>query len=361
MFTGVEGGKAAAGGPAVSAGVEGVGLWPKSNSEHALSHISAQAITKKMAFLERAFNLRIGLISCLAMVLDDTQKQRGWLLPQIKGAIAPGLHIVATPIGNLGDITLRALDVLAAADLIACEDTRVSGKLLSHFGIKCPLLSYNDHNAAQQRGPILERLKKGERVALISDAGTPLISDPGYKLIKLCVENNVAVTSLPGANAPLTALQLSGLPTDGFCFGGFLPPKSAARRKVLAGWKNVPATLIFFETAPRLQAALADILETLGDREIAIARELTKMYENVKRAKVSAAIEIYEKEGPPKGEIVLVIGGAQEQAFSEKDIDALLKKALRTMGTKEAAAYVGEITGHGRKELYDLALRISKK
>jgi 16S rRNA (cytidine1402-2'-O)-methyltransferase len=178
---------------------------------------------------------------------QTNEKEEGWLLPQRrKNAVTPGLYLVATPIGNLGDITLRALDVLAACDRVICEDTRVSGKLLEYFGIKKPLLPYNDHNAAKQRGPVLQMLRDGQRVAFISDAGTPLVSDPGYKLVRECIEEGIAVTAIPGANAPLMALQLSGLPCDAFSFIGFLPPKSAARKKHLSEWKNAPGTLIAF-------------------------------------------------------------------------------------------------------------------
>ncbi|HQX27465.1 MAG TPA: 16S rRNA (cytidine(1402)-2'-O)-methyltransferase [Alphaproteobacteria bacterium] len=289
---------------------------------------------------------------------QTNEKEQNWLLPQRrKNAVVPGLYLVATPIGNLGDITLRALDVLAGCDRVICEDTRVSGKLLEHFGIKKPLLPYNDHNAAKQRGPVLQMLRDGQRVAFISDAGTPLVSDPGYKLVRECIEEGIVVTAIPGANAPLMALQLSGLPSDAFSFIGFLPPKSAARKKHLTEWKNAPGTLIAFETAPRLQDALMDIREALGDREVAVARELTKLHEEILRGRVSALIENFKD---VKGEIVLVIGRGETEAMGDDEIIAALKKALRSMSTKEAAAYVAEISGRPRKEIYSLAINLGR-
>ncbi len=289
---------------------------------------------------------------------QTNEKEEGWLLPhRRKNTVTPGLYLVATPIGNLGDITLRALDVLAVCDRVICEDTRVSGKLLEHFGIKKPLLPYNDHNADRQRGPILQMLRDGQRVAFISDAGTPLVSDPGYKLVRECIAEGIMVTALPGANAPLTALQLSGLPSDAFSFIGFLPPKSAARKKYLVEWRNAPGTLIAFETAPRLHDALTDIHEVLGEREVAVARELTKLHEEIVRGNVSELAERYEG-SEPKGEIVLVIGRGAAAAMNDDEIAAALKKALQSMSTKEAAAYVAEISGRPRKEIYNLALSL---
>lgn len=287
---------------------------------------------------------------------QTNEKEEGWLLPpRRKNTVTPGLYLVATPIGNLGDMTLRALDVLAGCDRVICEDTRVSGKLLEYFGIKKPLLPYNDHNAGRQRGGILQMLRDGQRVAFISDAGTPLVSDPGYKLVRECISEGIMVTALPGANAPLTALQLSGLPSDAFSFIGFLPPKSAARKKYLSEWKNAPGTLIAFETAPRLHDALKDIHEALGAREVAVARELTKLHEEILRGPVSELIENFKE---PKGEIVLVIGRGEAAAMDDKEIEAALKKALQSMSTKEAAAYVAEISGRPRKEIYSIALSL---
>lgn len=295
------------------------------------------------------------------MSAETTKKDRRWLLPDSRNELKPGLYMVATPIGNLGDITLRALDVLSAADLVVCEDTRVSGKLMAHFGIEKPLWPYNDHNAARQRGPILEKLTKGERVAFISDAGTPLISDPGYKLAQDCIAAGIYISAIPGACAPVMALQLSGLPSDQFCFIGFLPPKSGARKKILTEWAGAQATVLAFETAPRLLDALEDIRDVLGERDVAVARELTKLYEDVRRGPVSELIEAYKKEKEPKGEIVLAIGSVPAQAMSEKDVRAALKKNLKTMGTSEAAAALMSETGWPRKKLYELALELGKK
>jgi 16S rRNA (cytidine1402-2'-O)-methyltransferase len=291
---------------------------------------------------------------------NTTTKDRGWLLPaHRKEPLKPGLYIVATPIGNMADISVRALDILNAADLVVCEDTRVSGKLLSYYGIKAELMAYNDHNADRKRGPILERLDEGGIVALISDAGTPLISDPGFKLVRTCYERGVHVTSLPGANAPLTALQLSGLPSDKFSFLGFMPPKQAARRKVFEEWRGVPSSLLIFESAPRLVDTLRDILCVLGDRDVAVVREMTKLFEESRRAPVSALVDFYEAQGAPKGEIVIVIAPGGAQQFSDDDLRVMLQKALKTMGTKEAAAAVAEQTGQKRKGLYALALEIA--
>ena len=197
--------------------------------------------------------------------------------------LPPGLHIVATPIGNLSDITLRALAALAGADLIACEDTRVTRKLLDRYGITTPLTPYHDHNAATARPKLLRRLAEGAAVALVSDAGTPLISDPGFKLVRAAHEAGNAVSTLPGASAPLAALAVAGLPTDEFFFAGFLPPKQAARRARIAELARIPATLVLFETGPRLATTLADLAAGLGDREAALCRELTKLHEEVRR------------------------------------------------------------------------------
>lgn len=294
------------------------------------------------------------------MSANSTKKDRAWLLPDARNEFRPGLYLVATPIGNMGDMTLRGLDVLAAADLVVCEDTRVSGKLLARYGIEKPLLPYNDHNAVRQRAPILKKLQDGQCIAFISDAGTPMISDPGFKLVRECVEAGFYVTSIPGANAPLTALQLSALPSDRFCFIGFLPPKSAGRQKELTLWKNIAATLVAFESAPRLEASLADIKAVLGDRDVVVARELTKMYEEIKRASVSELIDYYREQGAPKGEIVLVIGAAPVQEANEDDVREQLKEYMKTMSKTEAAAQLVQEIGWSRKRLYDLALEIAK-
>jgi len=269
------------------------------------------------------------------------------------------LILVATPIGNLGDITARALEGLKTADLIACEDSRVTAKLLQHGGIDKPLLAYHDHNAEMMRPKILERIAAGKRVALVSDAGTPLISDPGYKLVRAAVEAGFAVTMLPGPSAPIMALALSGLPSDRFLFGGFLPPKSKARRAAVQEAARAPVTLVFFETAPRLLDSLRDLEAVLGDRLAAVARELTKLYEEVRRDRLSALIAHYEKAGPPKGEIVIVVGPPEEAAASVEDIDALLRRALESMSVKDAAATVSAATGAPRRTIYARALELA--
>lgn len=272
-----------------------------------------------------------------------------------------GLYLVATPIGNLQDITLRALDLLKSADLIACEDTRISGKLLSYFGIKTQLISYNDHSPQQKRDKILNALSEDKIVALISDAGMPLISDPGYKLVQDVKDNGYYVTSLPGASAPLMALQLSALPSDKFCFLGFVPNKQKARDDFFLSWKNTPATLIVFETAPRLLACLQSIQKNLGARRVAIARELTKRFEEVKSRDVQHLIEDIEANGPPKGEIVMVIEGYAEdmaEQFDDNAIDALLQKHMDKTSMREAVEIVTGLTGKKKKEIYQRAIEL---
>ncbi len=276
-------------------------------------------------------------------------------------SLLPGLYLVATPIGNLRDITLRALDALASVDLIVCEDTRVTGKLLKAFEIEKKMISYNDHNAGRQRSSILETLSNGGRVALVSDAGMPLISDPGYKLVRDCLDLGIYVTTLPGANAPLAALQLSAIPSDKFSFLGFLPPKSEGRRKVMREWENVPGTLILFESGPRLADSLADMLEVWGDRPAAVVRELTKLYEESRRDTLSNLVAFYEEDGAPKGEIVVVVGAAPPKVFDEGALKDKLHQALATMGLKEASAAVAAETGESKKKLYELALAFKKE
>lgn len=270
--------------------------------------------------------------------------------------LAPGLYLVATPIGNAADISLRGLDVLARADLVVCEDTRVTSKLLSKHGLKPSLAAYHEHNAARQRPQLLARLAVGGAIALVSDAGTPLVSDPGYKLVREAIAAGIKVTALPGPSAPLAALVLSGLPSDRFLFAGFLPPKSAGRRKVLAELAAVPATLIFFESAGRLAGSLADMAAVLGRREAAVARELTKLYEEVRRGFLDDLAAHYAEAGPPKGEIVVVIGPPSEDAGAGIDLDGALDRALATMSLRDAADAVAAATGRPRREVYARAL-----
>lgn len=275
--------------------------------------------------------------------------------------LSSGLYLVATPIGNLRDMTLRAMDALASVDFVLCEDTRVTGKLLKAYGISKKMVSYNDHSASKKRSFVLEELSNGGRIALVSDAGMPLISDPGYKLVRDCLDLGIFVTSLPGANAPLAALQLSGLPSDKFSFLGFVPPKSEARKKIMRQWADVPGSLIIFESGPRLIDSLKDMLTVWGDRPAAVVRELTKLYEESRRGSLSELASFYESEGRPKGEIVVVVGAAAVRDYSEDDLKELLNRALETMGMKEASAFVSDETGKSKKILYELALSMKNK
>ena len=270
--------------------------------------------------------------------------------------LAPGLHVVATPIGNLADISLRALSVLRGADRVFCEDTRVTGKLMSRYGISTPLGAYHDHNAEEMRPVILAALRRGERVALVSDAGTPLVSDPGYKLVRAAIAEDLPVTAIPGPTAAVTALILSGLPPDAFLFAGFLPPRQAARRHALSRWAAVEATLVFYESTPRLVASLADMAEVLGNRIAAVARELTKLYEEVQRGRLTDLADRLRLAGPPRGEAVVVVGPPEQHAPEEAEIDERLRTALAVHGVREAAARVAAETGLPRRDLYRRAL-----
>jgi len=276
--------------------------------------------------------------------------------------LQPGLYLVATPIGNLADISLRALVVLGRADLIAAEDTRHSRKLLSHFGIRAELTPYHEHNAAKERPRLLARIRAGFSVALISDAGTPLISDPGYKLVREALEAGLQVTSVPGPSAALAALTSAGLPTDTFLFAGFLPPKGGQRRKRLEGLKPVPATLIFYETASRLAATLADMAQIFGAREAAIAKELTKLHESVARgtpAALAAAFDSTEL----KGEFVVLVGppNPQEAEIGDDEIVASLKQALQQESFRDAVRSVADKFKLKRSRVYELGLTLERK
>ena len=277
-------------------------------------------------------------------------------------ALAGGLHLVATPIGNLRDITVRALEVLAAADVIACEDTRVTRKLVDHYAIATPLTPYHDHNAAEARPRLLARLAEGAAVALVSDAGTPLVSDPGYKLVRAAREQGASVTAAPGASAVLAALMVSALPTDRFFFEGFLSAKEAARRARIAELNRIPATLVLFETGPRLAAALADLADGLGPREAAICRELTKLYEEVRRGDLPTLARETAMAPEPRGEIVIVIAPPAAQGeLDADDLDALLRQALARVSVKEAVAEVAAVTGQSRRAIYQRALELSRE
>jgi 16S rRNA (cytidine1402-2'-O)-methyltransferase len=278
------------------------------------------------------------------------------------GAAAPGLYLVATPIGNLADISLRALDLLSKADVIACEDTRVTRKLLAAHGLRTPMSTYHEHNAERVRPRLIEQMKCGKAVALVSDAGTPLISDPGYKLVQAAAAAGLAVTALPGASAALAALVVSGLPSDRFLYAGFLPAKSAARRQVLRELAIVPATLIVYESARRLPAALADMAAVLGPRPAAVARELTKLHEEVRRQTLDALAAHYAAAGPPRGEVVIVIGPpAAAAATVADDLDAHLRAALATESLRDAVAAVAAVTGVPRQKVYARALELRRR
>ena len=269
-------------------------------------------------------------------------------------SIAPGLHVVATPIGNLKDISFRALETLAAADHVIAEDTRTTKVLLSHYGVSTPLTAYHEHNARLVRPHLLARLATGAKLALVSDAGTPLVSDPGYKLVQEAIAQGVHVTAVPGASAILAALIVAGLPTDRFFFEGFLPHKSAARRARLTKLAQVPGTLVFFESPRRLVETLVDCAAVLGPRPAAVARELTKFYESVKRGALTDLAHSLAQEEQLRGEIVLLIAPPEEGALilAEADLDAKISAALAMHSARDAADIVAAATGHTRRHIY---------
>jgi 16S rRNA (cytidine1402-2'-O)-methyltransferase len=271
--------------------------------------------------------------------------------------LAPGLYVVATPIGNLRDITLRALDVLAACDLVLAEDTRVTAKLLQAFNLAKKLERYDEHAAERTRPKALAALAEGGRVALVSDAGTPLVSDPGYRLVRAAAEAGHPVFPIPGASALLAGLSVAGLPTDRFLFAGFPPPKSAARRSFLEELAGVRATLIFFEGGSRLAASLADMAAVLGNREAVVCRELTKLYETVVRGSLEALAADPQFEAP-KGEIVVLVGPGRVEAAGPAEADAALAEALTRLKPADAAAEVAKALGLPRRDLYKRALAL---
>ena len=278
-----------------------------------------------------------------------------------EATLAPGLYLVATPIGNLGDVTLRGLAVLGGVDRIFCEDTRVTARLLARYNITAPLDLYHDHNAERARPIVLAALRRGEKVALVSDAGTPLICDPGYKLVRAAIAENLPVTALPGPSAALTALILSGLPPDAFLVAGFLPTRRAARRRALARWSALEATLVFFEGALRLAACLGDMAELLGNRTAAVARELTKLHEEIRRGRLADLSAHYRDAGPPRGEAVIVVGPPEPTTPDHAAVESRLRAALANLGMRDAAARVAAETGLPRSELYRRALAIRRE
>jgi 16S rRNA (cytidine1402-2'-O)-methyltransferase len=269
--------------------------------------------------------------------------------------LAPGLYLVATPIGNLRDITLRALDVLAAADLVLCEDTRMGGKLLSAHGISARLQRYDEHAAEQARPMILARLAAGARIALTSDAGTPLISDPGYRLVREAAAQGSSVWPVPGPSALLAGLTVSGLPTDRFLFAGFPPPKSAGRRAVFEDLAGVRASLVFYESGPRLAESLADMTVVFGPREAAVARELTKLHETVIRG-ILPDLAADPRLQAPRGEIVVVVAPPTAAPASAQEAEAALAEAVERVGPSRAAAEVAKALGLDRRTLYARAV-----
>jgi len=281
-----------------------------------------------------------------------------------------GLHLVATPIGNLGDITLRALETLAGVDVIACEDTRITRRLTERYGIAAELTPYHEHNAAAARPKILQRIAQGGSVALVSDAGTPLISDPGFKLVREACAAGHAVIALPGPSSVLASLSVAALPTDRFFFEGFLPPKDGARRTRIAELARVPATLILYESGPRIGRALHALSEGLGPRQAAVCRELTKLHEEVRRGDLAALAQAYDANAKDiakdlaeiRGEFAIVIAppGAEEDAPDADTVDALLRRALRHASVKDAVSDVAAATGRPRREIYQRALALSE-
>jgi 16S rRNA (cytidine1402-2'-O)-methyltransferase len=277
--------------------------------------------------------------------------------------LSPGLYVVATPIGNLKDVTFRALSVLAAADAVLAEDTRVTRTLLAHYGITTPLVAYHEHSNEAVRERMIHRVREGQALALVSDAGTPLVSDPGYKLVQSAIEAGLPVTPIPGPSAVTTALVVSGLPTDRFFFEGFLPPRSAARRMRLAEIAGIPGTLVVFEAPHRLPEMLADAAAVLGERPAVVARELTKLFETVRRGTLPELAESFAAEGPPKGEIVVMIGEAtraMQEAEADAALDERLAAALAQHSIKDAAALVANELDLPKREVYARALVLAK-
>ena len=277
------------------------------------------------------------------------------------GSNAPlpaGLYLVATPIGNLRDITLRALDVLAGADHILCEDTRQSRKLMQAYGLSGKLSAYHDHNAARRVESIVAQLEEGAAIALVSDAGTPIVSDPGHKLARAAIDAGIDVFAVPGASSVLAALVSSGLPSDKFCFAGFLPAKPGARQSALTALRAVPATLIFFESAGRLVASLKDMKTTLGDRQACIARELTKKYEEIFRGSID---DLLQRLGDTKlkGEIVVLVEPSQQsEVWEQGAVDAALRDRVPQSGVKTASAEIADLSGWSKRDVYSRALTL---
>jgi len=275
-------------------------------------------------------------------------------------ALEPGLYVAATPIGNLKDVTRRVVETLKEADLILCEDTRQTAKLCAAYGIATRRAPYHDYNADRVRPGILEKLRAGAAIALVSDAGTPLISDPGYKLIRAARDAGVRVFPLPGPSAVIAALSASGAPTDRFLFAGFPPPRAGARAEFLNDLAPIRATLVFYETALRLACSLSAMAETLGDRRAVVARELTKLHEDIREARLSELAAHYSQ-APPKGEIVVIVHPPEEKRVGEDELDAFLEKALGAMSVRDAVAAAAETLGISRRQAYERALQMRSR
>lgn len=279
-------------------------------------------------------------------------------IPDLQG----GIYIIATPLGNLKDITLRALEILSSVDLILCEDTRASRKLLTHYGVSAPLKAFHDYNETKMIPSLLAQVQAGKRLALISDAGTPLISDPGYKLVKAALTAELFMTGLPGPSAVINALILSGLPTHRFFFAGFLAAKSAARLKELDSLKKIPGTLIFYESPQRLKETLQDLHSCFSTREIVVVREMTKKFEEIIRGSLREVTDYFQKK-PPRGEIVLLVAppSEEENLWDEKTLEKGLRTALKTLSLKDAVQKISLLSGISRKVVYEKALKIQEK
>ncbi len=275
--------------------------------------------------------------------------------------IIAGLYIVATPIGNMGDITYRAVEILKSVDIIACEDTRATSRLLSHYDIKTKTTVYNDHSSEKSRQRIIDKIISGNSIALVSDAGTPLISDPGYKLVRQAAESGINITTIPGASSVIAALTLSALPTNRFLFEGFLPVKQQSKRNTLAKLADIDATLIFMERNSRLVATLNAMFDILGNRDVAVIREITKLFEESKRGTLEDIIKYYEEEGEPKGEIVIVVSPNKSDKYDIEQAQKMLRDRIGNLGVKAASNEVSEITGISKKELYNIALSIKNE
>lgn len=297
------------------------------------------------------------MVAAMAMFMFSTPDNDAASEPQNAAkAIDSGLYIVATPIGNLADLSQRAIALFKAADIIAVEDSRVTGKLLHHLGLKKRMRPYHDHSSEADRDALLDMARDGV-VVLVSDAGTPLISDPGYKLVRAARAAGIAVSTAPGPSAVIAALSISGLPTDRFLFAGFLPSKDKARRDILSELGAIKSTLVFYESGPRLGASLAAMAETLGNREAAVGRELTKKFEEMVCGGLVELADRYAAE-QPKGEIVVIIGPPLEKATESGDVDAALQLALQTQPVSKAARDIAKRFGLDRAEIYERALQI---